>query len=72
LINETDRTITLPETITKNHKEHTFIRGSVAGILETTPHCNTTDLLFPSRVSDERPISGWSKFKKDLADGASA
>jgi integrase len=72
-INETERTITLPDTITKNHKEHTFPYGDlVAAILETIPHRNTTDLLFPSKVSDDRCISGWSKFKKELADGLSA
>ena len=72
-INETDRTITLPETITKNHKEHTFPYGDlVAAILETIPRRNSTDLLFPSRVSEERPISGWSKFKADLGDGLPA
>jgi integrase len=69
-INEKERVITLPDTITKNSKEHTFPYGDVvAAILETNPRRNTTDLLFPSKVSDERPISGWSKFKKDLDDG---
>jgi integrase len=38
-------------------------------ILETVPRRNSTDLLFPSKVSDERPISGWSKFKRELEDG---
>ena len=32
------------------------------------PGTDSTDLLFPSKVSDERPISGWSKFKKALND----
>jgi integrase len=69
-INEKDQTITLPEWICKNSKEHTFAYdGMVAAILATIPRRNTTDLLFPSRVSDDRPISGWSKFKKELADG---
>jgi len=68
-INEADRTITLPDTITKNHKEHTFPYGDlVASILETIPRRNTTDLLFPSKVSEERPLSGWSKFKAELGD----
>jgi integrase len=72
-INESERIITLPDTITKNHKEHSFPYGDlVAGILETIPHRNTTDLLFPSTVSDERPISGWSKFKAELGDGLPA
>jgi len=69
-INETKRLITLPDTVTKNKKEHTFPYGDlVAAILETIPRRNTTDLLFPSKVSDERPISGWSKFKRELGDG---
>lgn len=72
-INEADRTITLPDTITKNHKEHSFPYGDlVAGILETIPRCNTTDLLFPSKVSEERPLSGWSKYKAELGDGLCA
>ena len=69
-INEKERTITLPEWVTKNSKEHTFPYGElVAGILDTIPRRNDTDLLFPSHVSTERPISGWSKYKHDLADG---
>jgi integrase len=41
----------------------------VAAELEAIPRFNSTDLLFPSVVSDERPISGWSKYKKNLNDG---
>jgi hypothetical protein len=37
--------------------------------LDTVPGRNSTDLLFPSRASDERPLSGWSKYKKELQDG---
>jgi integrase len=69
-INERDRTITLPEWLTKNSREHTFPYGDlVAGILESIPRRNDTDLLFPSEVSTERPLSGWSKYKKQLTDG---
>ena len=69
-INEREQTITLPEWLTKNSKEHTFPYGNmVAEILEGIPRRNDTDLLFPCRVSLERPISGWSKFKKELDDG---
>ena len=69
-INEKERTITLPEWLTKNSKEHTFPYGDmVATILDTIPRRNDTDLLFPSRVSNERPMSGWSKYKTELADG---
>jgi integrase len=69
-INEKEQTITLPEWLTKNSKEHTFPYGNmVAEILEGIPRRNDTDLLFPCRISLERPISGWSKFKKELDDG---
>ncbi len=69
-INEKERTITLPEWLAKNSKEHTFPYGDlVAEVLDTVPRFNDTDLLFPSRVSNERPLSGWSKFKMELADG---
>jgi integrase len=69
-INEKDRLITLPEWVTKNGRQHTFPYGDMtAAIFETIPRRNSTDLLFPSYVSDERPISGWSKYKKNLGDG---
>lgn len=69
-INEKERTITLPEWITKNGKQHTFPYGKMtAAILDTIPRRNTTDLLFPSVVSEDRPLSGWSKYKKQLDDG---
>jgi integrase len=69
-INEKEKTITLPEWLTKNSKEFIFPYGDmVAGILDTVPRRNDTDLLFPSTRSTERPISGWSKYKKELADG---
>jgi integrase len=71
-INEKEQTITLPSEITKNSLEHTFpYNGRVAAILATIPRLNSTDLLFPSKVSDERPFSGWSKYKRELADGVS-
>jgi integrase len=69
-INEKERTITLPDWVTKNKKEHTFpYNGMVSEILETVPRLNSSDLLFPSRNADDRPLSGWSKYKRDLADG---
>ncbi len=69
-LDEKERTITLPEWVTKNNKEHTFPYGKlVAKILETIPRFNSTDLLFPSKVSDERLLSGWSKYKKQMKDG---
>jgi integrase len=68
-INEKERIITLPEWLTKNGKEHTFPYGDMtAAVLDSVPRLNTTNLLFPSRVSDDRPVSGWSKFKKQMDD----
>lgn len=69
-INERERLIVLPEWLTKNSKEHVFPYGDlVAEILEGIPRRNDTELLFPCRGSLDRPISGWSKFKKQLDDG---
>jgi integrase len=69
-INEKERTITLPDWVTKNKLEHTFPYGDlVAAILETVPRWNETDLLFPSKVSFDRPLSGWGKYKAELGDG---
>jgi integrase len=69
-INQKDRTFTLPDTITKNHKEFTFAYGDMtAAILESVPRRNSTEFLFPSRISDDRPLSGWSKYRKELKDG---
>ena len=69
-INQKKRTITLPEWVCKNSRGHTFPYGDmVAAELESVPRLNSTDLLFPSAVSDERPISGFSKCKKNLGDG---
>jgi integrase len=69
-IAEKDRTVTLPEWITKNSVQHTFPYGEMAAqIFETIPRRNSTDLLFPSRCADDRPFSGWSKFKKEMKDG---
>jgi integrase len=66
-IDEKERTITLPEWVTKNSKEHVFPYGDkVAAILDGIPRLNSTDLFFPSRVSGERPFSGWGKFKQEL------
>ena len=65
--NEKERTITLPEWVTKNGRTHVFPYGDMlAQLLETVPRKNTTDLLFSSKVADDRPISGWSKYKMDL------
>jgi len=69
-IDQTARTISLPAEVTKNGKEHCFPYGDlVAALLEAIPCRNTTDLLFPSRISDNRPVSGFSEFKKEMTDG---
>ena len=71
-IDPRERTITLPEWATKNGRAHTFPYGDlVATILDTIPIRNSTALLFPSRDAEDRPLSGWSKFKQDLPDGVS-
>jgi integrase len=72
-IDQKAKTITLPEWVCKNSREHRFPYGDmVAAELESVPRLNSTDLLFPSAASDERPISGWSKYKKRLGDGVPA
>jgi len=69
-IDEKARTITLPEWATKNGKVHTFPYGDlVAAILDGIPITDPTALLFPSRASNDRPLSGWSKLKHELAHG---
>ena len=66
-INEQERTITLPDWLTKNNRTHVFPYGDmVAELLETIPRRNSTDLLFPSKAADDRPLSGWSKYKAQL------
>jgi integrase len=69
-INERERTITIPDTITKNKTEHTFPYGELAhSIIEKIPRRNRSAFLFPSRYEDDAPFSGWSKFKTELNDG---
>lgn len=70
-INGKDRTITLPDELTKNKREHTFPYGDMAAqIFEEVPRFNSTELLFPTRWGDDRPLSGWSKYKSEMTDGA--
>ena len=70
-INEKDRIIVLPEWVTKELKGARLFHTAMLslGFLLSVPRRNTTDLLFPSTVSEERPLSGWSKYKKQLKDG---
>ena len=62
--------MTLPDSLTKNDREHTFPYGDLAAqIFETLPRFNSTELLFPTRWDDDRPLSGWSKYKTEMTDG---
>jgi integrase len=68
--NEKEQVFTLPDWITKNNTEHTVPYGDwLARILDAIPRRNTTDFLFPTRWDDDRPFSGWSKYKAQLRDG---
>jgi len=69
-INEKDRTVSLPEWLTKNKREHLLPLGDIAAqIIETVPRRNSTELLFPTRWDNDRPLSGWSKYKSEMTDG---
>jgi integrase len=59
-----DNTITIPKEITKNGREHTFPRGTLASSLLMTN--TTTGFLFPARGRPDRPFNGWSKSKAAL------
>lgn len=61
-IDKEARTITLPASLTKNNREHTFPIGKLTlAVLDTIPE--TDGLLFPARGNEERHFSGWSKCK---------
>jgi integrase len=69
-INGTERTVTLPDWLTKNKREHTFPLGDLAAqIIETVPRFGSTGLLFPTRWDNDRPLSGWSNYKSEMSDG---
>jgi integrase len=56
-----NRTITLPATITKNKRQHTFPFGPLA---ETVLKAGRPKgLLFPARGKDDTVVNGWSKLK---------
>jgi integrase len=67
-INEKDQTITLPASITKNKRAHTFPYGSmVAGILERASR--TSEYVFPASRTNVRgkpttSFNGWPKCKQ--------
>ena len=63
-IDRSERTVTLPTSITKNKRQHTFPYGPRAHALLAT---NAPDgFLFPSRTNEETVFSGWSKSKRQL------
>jgi integrase len=65
-INPKDRTITLPSTLTKNRRAHTFPYGNMtATVLDELPRLNS-EYLFPARGNYDAPFSGWSKCKQSL------
>jgi integrase len=69
-INGRYHTVTLPDALTKNKREHTFPYSDMAArIFDTVPRFNSTELLFPTRWADDRPLSGWSKYKSEMTDG---
>jgi integrase len=71
-IDATELTITLPDHITKNGLQHTFPVGTMAAdILEGIPRREKCELLFPTRWADDRPMSGWSKYKAEMTDEVS-
>jgi integrase len=61
-IDSAKRTITLPASVTKNKREHTFpYCNMLASILDGIPR--TGEYLFAGSRNAELPISGWSNFK---------
>ena len=60
-IDRNAKTITVPPSITKNGRQHTFPYGAtVAGMLEDLPR---EGLLFPARGKPDRSFNGWGKSK---------
>jgi integrase len=63
-VNGQEQTITLPDWLTKNGREHRFPIGSYAqDIIKSLPRKG--DYLFEGRVHDQ-PYNGWNKHKADL------
>jgi integrase len=63
------QTICLPGEVTKNHQEHTFPVGPMAGAIIWSRPDGREGFLFPARgpvLEGERCFSGWSKCKKAL------
>lgn len=61
-IDSDKRTITLPASITKNKREHTFPYGQVVADVLANIDRNGP-FLFPGSKDTDLPITGWSNFK---------
>ena len=62
-ISEHVQTMTLPASLTKNNRQHTFPYGSIcAEVLSQVPRMSER-YLFPARGNGEHAFSGWSKSK---------
>ena len=60
-----DDTIVFPQGFTKNKREHHIPIGKQAmEVLRSLPE--GPDLIFPSRISDEKHFNGWGKAKKSF------
>ncbi|ESZ51693.1 hypothetical protein X731_03655 [Mesorhizobium sp. L2C054A000] len=74
-IDRTNRTITLPDSITKNHKEHIFPYGDVvAAVLESIPIVGNARYVFPAsrdhvRGNPTTTFNGWGKAKLIFDEG---
>ena len=63
-INIEEQVITLPASVTKNHRTHIFPYGeSAAEVLSSLPRFADDELLFPARTGNGTVFSGWSKCK---------
>lgn len=60
------QTLCLPESLTKNGREHTFPLCSTAQSLLGACTLATASLYFPARGSTNSPFNGWSKSKQAL------
>jgi integrase len=61
-------TCTLPSTLTKNGRSHTFPIGDLScALLQASMTASSSPFLFPARGSDGKtPFNGWSKAKAQL------
>lgn len=67
LSSETESTITLPATLTKNRRQHHFPIGNMARtILLAVAVKASNAMLFPARGKPHKPHNGWSNGKKTL------